>query len=61
MASASRRLWDAPVEGLIVTRYGHAVPCEHIEIVEAGHPVPDDAGSKGCACTDEHGAGAFAR
>ncbi len=30
--------------GLVVTRYGYAVPCEHIEIVEAAHPVPDDAG-----------------
>ena len=28
----------------MVTRYGHAVPCERIEIVEAAHPVPDAAG-----------------
>ena len=34
------------LEGLIVTRYGHAVPCERIEIVEAAHPVPDAAGMK---------------
>ena len=47
MAHAFEKAWDAPVEGLIVTRYGHAVPCEHIEIVEAAHPVPDDAGTKG--------------
>ncbi len=33
-----------PLEGLVVTRYGHAVPCERIEIVEAAHPVPDAAG-----------------
>ncbi|WP_172963400.1 glycerate kinase type-2 family protein [Thalassospira marina] len=32
--------------GLVVTRYGHAAPCEHIEIVEASHPVPDAAGQK---------------
>ncbi|MEO0392846.1 MAG: glycerate kinase [Pseudomonadota bacterium] len=32
------------LEGLIVTRYGHAVPCERLEIVEASHPVPDQAG-----------------
>ncbi|OKH89471.1 glycerate kinase [Thalassospira sp. TSL5-1] len=32
--------------GLVVTRYGHAAPCEHIEIVEASHPVPDEAGQK---------------
>ncbi len=32
------------VEGLVVTRYGHAVKCDHIEVVEASHPVPDEAG-----------------
>ncbi len=37
------------IEGLIVTRYGHAVPCDWIEIVEAAHPVPDDAGTKAAA------------
>ena len=35
---------DWPVEGLVVTRYGHAVPCRRIRIAEAGHPVPDAAG-----------------
>ena len=33
-----------PVEGLVVTRYGHAVPCAAVEVVEAAHPVPDAAG-----------------
>ncbi len=37
---------DGDVEGLVVTRYGHAVPCERIEVVEAAHPVPDDAGQR---------------
>lgn len=32
------------VEGLVVTRYGHGVECQHIEVVEAAHPVPDEAG-----------------
>ncbi len=32
------------VEGLVVTRYGHAVACDRIEVVEAAHPVPDAAG-----------------
>ncbi|NPT60789.1 glycerate kinase type-2 family protein, partial [Paraburkholderia elongata] len=36
--------WDGPLEGLVVTRYGYAVPCQRIEIVEAAHPVPDAAG-----------------
>ena len=44
MARAFEELWDAPVEGLVVTRYGHAVPTSRIEIVEASHPVPDEAG-----------------
>lgn len=44
MARALERHWPAELEGLVVTRYGYAVPCERIEIVEAAHPVPDDAG-----------------
>jgi len=32
--------------GLVVTRYGHAAPCNHIEIIEASHPVPDAAGQE---------------
>ncbi len=47
MAQVFEKAWEGPVEGLIVTRYGHAVPCKQIEIVEAAHPVPDDAGTKG--------------
>jgi glycerate 2-kinase len=30
----------------VVTRYGHAAPCSHIEIVQAAHPVPDAAGER---------------
>jgi hydroxypyruvate reductase len=44
MASAVERHWSGPLEGLVVTRYGYAVPCERIEILEAAHPVPDAAG-----------------
>jgi len=36
--------WSAPLSGVVVTRYGHAVPCEKIEVREASHPVPDAAG-----------------
>ena len=49
MAAEFERAWGEPVSGLIVTRYGHGVPCRNIEIVEAAHPVPDDAGARG-AC-----------
>jgi glycerate 2-kinase len=44
MARAVETHWQGPLSGLVVTRYGYAVPCERIEIVEAAHPVPDDAG-----------------
>ena len=44
MARAVEDHWPAPLSGLVVTRYGYAVPCERIEIVEAAHPVPDAAG-----------------
>lgn len=44
MAKAVEDNWEGPLEGLVVTRYGYHVPCEHIEIVEAAHPVPDEAG-----------------
>jgi len=45
MAQALERNWPGPLSGLVVTRYGYAVPCERIEIVEAAHPVPDAAGA----------------
>ncbi|HMO45254.1 MAG TPA: glycerate kinase [Rubrivivax sp.] len=47
MARAVEDHWrgdPAALSGLVVTRYGHAVPCSRIEIVEAAHPVPDAAG-----------------
>ncbi|MFN0193410.1 MAG: glycerate kinase, partial [Aestuariivirga sp.] len=49
MAAAFEKAWPDQAEGLIVTRYGHGVPCERIEIVEAAHPVPDDSGTKAAA------------
>ena len=44
MARAVERHMSGPIEGLVVTRYGHAVPCARVEVVEAAHPVPDAAG-----------------
>ncbi|NMV36468.1 glycerate kinase type-2 family protein [Ralstonia insidiosa] len=49
MAQALEAHWPGPLEGLVVTRYGYAVPCERIEIVEAAHPVPDAAGLEATA------------
>ncbi|MFC3165639.1 glycerate kinase type-2 family protein [Ciceribacter thiooxidans] len=43
MAEAVEAEWG-PCEGLVITRYGYSRPCRGIEIVEAAHPVPDEAG-----------------
>ena len=45
MARAVEDNFPGPLEGLVVTRYGHAVQTKHIEVVEASHPVPDAAGA----------------
>jgi glycerate 2-kinase len=52
MASALERHakthWpNAQLEGVVLTRYGHGSPTAHIKIIEAGHPVPDQAGMDG--------------
>lgn len=47
MARAFERAWDGPLSGVVVTRYGYAVPCERIEVIEAAHPVPDSSGVAG--------------
>jgi hydroxypyruvate reductase len=45
MAVALERAWPGvALEGLVITRYGHGLPTEHIRVIEAGHPVPDEAG-----------------
>jgi glycerate 2-kinase len=43
MAEAVEAAWG-PCEGLVITRYGYARPCQGIRIIEAAHPVPDQAG-----------------
>lgn len=40
MARAVETHWQGPIEGVVVTRYGHTVPCDRIRVLEAGHPVP---------------------
>ena len=49
MARAVEDHWSGPLEGLVVTRYGHRVPTERIEVVEAAHPVPDAGGREAAA------------
>ena len=49
MAAAAEDWYDANfpgthLEGLALTRYGHARPTRHVEVLEGGHPIPDAAG-----------------
>ncbi len=45
MAQVLEKHWEGPLTGVVVTRYGYEVPCERIEILQAAHPVPDEAGA----------------
>ncbi|WP_108819955.1 glycerate kinase type-2 family protein [Pseudovibrio sp. Alg231-02] len=47
MARAVEDNWQGHLSGLVITRYGYNVPCKSIEIIEAAHPVPDEAGLAG--------------
>jgi len=49
MALAVEQHWPggAPLEGLVITRYGHGLPTARIRVIEAGHPMPDEAGEHG--------------
>jgi len=46
MAHAVDAAWprDAPMDGIVITRYGHGMQASRIRVVEAGHPVPDEQG-----------------
>jgi glycerate 2-kinase len=44
MALAAERHFKGEVSGIAITRYGHGMPTRSIRVVEAGHPVPDEAG-----------------
>ncbi|MGR3702050.1 MAG: glycerate kinase type-2 family protein [Paracoccaceae bacterium] len=44
LAAAFEDLWQAPLEGVVVTRYGYGCATRQIKVLEAAHPVPDDAG-----------------
>ncbi len=47
MAAAVEAAWPVDYSGLVVTRYGHSLPTQKIEVIEAAHPVPDAAGLDG--------------
>ncbi|SFD89805.1 glycerate kinase [Nitrosomonas sp. Nm166] len=48
MALAVENSWpaDARLDGLVITRYGHKLPTHKIEVIEAGHPIPDKNGEQ---------------
>ena len=50
MANAFENFWlksfpAIPIYGIVVTRYGHTLNCKHIDVIEAGHPLPDANGT----------------
>ena len=51
MARAVEIAWprEAPLDGLVITRYAHGLPTGRLSVVEAGHPVPDEAGERAAA------------
>jgi hydroxypyruvate reductase len=51
MALAVEQHWpaDAPLDGLVITRYRHGLLTNRIKVIEAGHPVPDESGEKAAA------------
>ena len=49
MAKTVEEHWPGKISGLVVTRYGHGADCQQIEVVEASHPVPDEAGRQAAA------------
>lgn len=44
MARGIEQHWEGPLSGLVITRYGYGAPTSRIEVAEAAHPVPDQAG-----------------
>ncbi|SCX62656.1 glycerate kinase [Nitrosospira sp. Nsp1] len=48
MALAVEKHWqkDAALDGIVLTRYDHGLPLDRIQVIEAGHPVPDEQGEK---------------
>jgi len=49
MARVVEDNWDGPLEGVVVTPYGHGEPTRWVRVVEAAHPVPDAAGQRAAA------------
>src|SRR5690348_11912982 len=46
MAAAVEERWQGELSGIAITRYGHGAPTKRVRVIEAGHPVPDEAGER---------------
>jgi glycerate 2-kinase len=46
MAAVVEQHWASPLSGMVVTRYGHGQDCKKINVIEAAHPIPDDASER---------------
>ncbi len=44
MAQIVEQQWGPPLRGLVIVPDGHGADCDHIDVVEASHPVPDERG-----------------
>jgi len=44
MAAEFEKVFDASLEGMVITRYGHYTKTKLIDVIEASHPIPDKAG-----------------
>jgi glycerate 2-kinase len=44
MAKEMENHWGGPLEGRVLVPYGHSTSCRWIDVIEASHPVPDEAG-----------------
>ncbi|RDE08696.1 glycerate kinase type-2 family protein [Pelagibacterium lacus] len=44
MALAFEKLWDKPLEGVVVDRHGMSAETRKVKVIQASHPVPDEAG-----------------
>ncbi len=53
LAAAFEDLWDGPLQGVVVTRYGYGCATRMIKVMEAAHPVPDQAGLSAAAALFE--------
>jgi len=59
MARAVELAWpaQAPLSGEVITRYGHGLATKRVAVIEAGHPVPDEAGEQAAARILDQAAG----